>query len=373
MQNSPHILFIGDASSVHLQRWLVWFKSQGYKISVAGKTQPTDPNIPFIQLDVNTTKNKFFTLFTILKGVQKVRRYCRMASVDVINCHFTNFNGWIGAFSGFQPCIQTIWGSDVMVDKGVIEGLFNAFAWSRASTITVHSQYMADTLVRKLPRVKSKIQIVRWGVEQRFFATPAESSNLKSELDLNDKIVVFCPRSIQPIYNITTIIKSIALLVEKNRNIQLLLTSHNADPAYFSLVKDEIEKLNISQHVKILPSIPYNDIPDYYRISNIVISLSRSEGLPISVLESMATGAPVIVGDIPQIKELSQNSECLTVPLDQPGAIASAMDDLLLQSSTKKAEVAERAKKTARLWDFPTALNQMAEIFQSSAPEMPRP
>ncbi len=49
------------------------------------------------------------------------------------------------------------------------------------------------------------------------------------------------------------------------------------------------------------------ELPDYYRASDIVVSMAGSEGFPNTLLEAMGCEAPILVGDIPQVRELLKN------------------------------------------------------------------
>ena len=44
-------------------------------------------------------------------------------------------------------------------------------------------------------------------------------------------------------------------------------------------------------------------MPYYYSAADVMISLSSNDSLPNTMLEAMACGCPVIMGDIPQIRE----------------------------------------------------------------------
>jgi len=64
----------------------------------------------------------------------------------------------------------------------------------------------------------------------------------------------------------------------------------------------EAAKLGLSDHVDFLP--PRTDPQPYYRGLDIYVNTSLHEGLPLSVLEAMACGKPIVaarVGGIPEV------------------------------------------------------------------------
>lgn len=42
-------------------------------------------------------------------------------------------------------------------------------------------------------------------------------------------------------------------------------------------------------------------MPDYYACADVMVSISSHDSLPNCMLEAMACGIPVVMGDIPQI------------------------------------------------------------------------
>ena len=68
------------------------------------------------------------------------------------------------------------------------------------------------------------------------------------------------------------------------------------------------------------------DIPAILRASDLFVLPSVSEGLPISIMEAMAAGLPVVATDVGGIAELVEEGKTgLLVPSRQPGALASAL------------------------------------------------
>ena len=112
----------------------------------------------------------------------------------------------------------------------------------------------------------------------------------------------------------------------------------------FEKVKALMEKLHLKNNVKLLGWI-VGDEKDYYlRRAQLFILTSYDEGLPISLLEAMSYGLPVIttpVGGIPEV--VDDGVEGFIVQPGDVDAIAEALTKLL--SST---ELCERMGKAGR-------------------------
>lgn len=97
-----------------------------------------------------------------------------------------------------------------------------------------------------------------------------------------------------------------------------------------------IRKLNLENAVLLVGN--QNDVAPYLKCSDIYVSSSLVEGLPLSILEGMACGLPVIankVGGIPDIVNEGENG--LLVELNDRKAFIEAMLSLANDNSKIKA------------------------------------
>src|SRR5262249_55305 len=98
--------------------------------------------------------------------------------------------------------------------------------------------------------------------------------------------------------------------------------------------KTQLEKqhtrLKLSSSVKFLGPLSHDKVIDHYAAADVFILPSRREGIPVSVMEAMALGVPVIAPRVTGVPELVNHEyNGLLVSPGNPEAIAQALIDLI--------------------------------------------
>jgi glycosyltransferase involved in cell wall biosynthesis len=79
-----------------------------------------------------------------------------------------------------------------------------------------------------------------------------------------------------------------------------------------------------------------SDVSGFMRDIDIAVLCSDSEGLPLSVLEAMASGLPVVGTDVGGMRDLIEGGECGWIC--PPGSVTALASALLAAASTKTSE-----------------------------------
>lgn len=113
----------------------------------------------------------------------------------------------------------------------------------------------------------------------------------------NKKVVLYVGRII-PRKGIEYLIKSIEIVTKKRSDILFLLIG---DGEYKQTAEQLCEEIGVSDNVLFLNDLSDEYLFSYYKLSDIFILPSLSEGLPTTILEAMYFNKPVISTDIPGI------------------------------------------------------------------------
>jgi glycosyltransferase involved in cell wall biosynthesis len=112
-------------------------------------------------------------------------------------------------------------------------------------------------------------------------------------------------------------------------------------------LETEARQLGLASSVEFLGE--RNDIPDLIRSSDLFVLSTRSEGLPMSVLEAMAAGLPVVASEVGGIPELVDAETGVLVPPEDPAALSTAVERLLADQGLRaRLGAAGRARAEER-------------------------
>jgi glycosyltransferase involved in cell wall biosynthesis len=116
----------------------------------------------------------------------------------------------------------------------------------------------------------------------------------------------------------------------------------------------EIRDLGLDGDVRLLGE--RNDVPDLLAGADAFVLSSASEGMPISVLEAMASGLPVVATRVGGVPELVADGETgFLVPPGEPQALADALGRLLADRALRQRlgdAGLERVRRSFDLGEF---------------------
>ncbi|MEI8395424.1 MAG: glycosyltransferase family 4 protein [Rhodospirillaceae bacterium] len=134
---------------------------------------------------------------------------------------------------------------------------------------------------------------------------------------------------------VPVLIEAYRLLRARNIPVRLLLVG-TPDPENPTSVLES----TLRARVAALPGLEWRgaveDVRTVWAEAHIAVLPSRREGLPKSLMEAAACGRPLVATDVPGCREIARAGEnALTVPPDDPAALAAALEKLICDSSLR--------------------------------------
>lgn len=332
------ILFISNPNSIHTRRWVSWFALHGHEVCVVGDTRLVQPWSEMMVIDLPARFNAPALRWPV--WAVWIRQIVRRWQPEVLHAHRVSSAGWLGAASGFHPLVVTPWGTDLYQhpQRSRLARWLAEYTMHRADLVTADSEDLCQLAVR-FGADAEHTHFIQWGVDTALFRPGIATSQLRQRLDLGTRPVLLSLRGVQPIYNLDIIIASLPSVLARFPDTVLVLRDYNSDPVTKDRLQKQISELGLDNSVRWVGAVSqYQDSVDIYRLAQVAISVPISDSTPISVLEAMACGAPVIASDLPSLREwITPGENGLLVPVGDAEALAQAIVDLLASPQRQAA------------------------------------
>jgi glycosyltransferase involved in cell wall biosynthesis len=364
------LAFLGDPGSIHTQRWLGFFVERGHDVHllVPDKDRIPDDLDPRIRVHRFRAWPKLHVRgLGVAVTALTLRLALRAVRPDILHAHYLTRYGWAARLSGFRPYVITVWGSDVFVTPrtSAVAARWAPRVLANAACVTAVSADLARAAV-ELGAPQDRTVIVQFGVDSEQFAPGPAPAALRTSLGLAGRRVVLSPRGLRPMYRHEVAIEAAALLPD---DVSLLLVAWQPDPEYLARLKALVAERGLGARVRFVESIPHGAMADYYRLADVVVSLPTTDAFPVTALECMACGVPIVMGDVPSAREgLGAVDPEAVVPGDDPVAVAAALRTRLDLSPAARADLAARLRHAAiERGDVSRNLLEMESMYRKLA------
>lgn len=215
-----------------------------------------------------------------------------------------------------------------------------------AATVISVSRHLAETAI-ELGAAREKIHVIPNGVDLDRFQ-PRDKQAARRELGLaKDGRIIVSVAHLGPRKGHQETVRAVAQLPE---DVRLVLvggdTSGGRDRKQLRTL---INELGIGHRVTLAGQQPYEQVPKYLNAADISVLASYREGCPNVVLESIASGTPVVATDVGAVRDMIEDGRNgKIVPPQQVAPLRDAMAELL---ENPPSAGAVRQSPAVRSWD----------------------
>ena len=222
----------------------------------------------------------------------------------------------------------------------------------RAAAITVYSEHVRRTLVRRFPAAAGKTHVIPPGVPAPFLqsTTPAQREAVRRRLLLPPRFLLFVG-DLVPRKNLPGVLKAFEQLHTQDRDLQLVLAGAyggNRAPLSLPEVARAFHRAGLPVHCP--GYVPLEYLPALYAMAEALVFPSFDEGFGLPALEAMACGCPVICSP-GGAAEVCGEAALICDPAS-PVSITEAAQALLSNPALRCTKIAAGVQRTAQFrWE----------------------
>ena len=348
--------------------YLKWFKEQGYEVHVASNG---DSDIPFADVKYNIPFERSPYKLANLKAYKQLKKIINDNSYKLIHCHtpmgsvLTRLAAKKARKNGTKV-IYTAHGFHFFKGAPIKNWLlyYPVEKWLSRYTDCLNTINDEDyeCAVKKNFKAGSIKKVNGVGIDLNKFTPQTEELKIKLreeyQFDKDDFILMYAAELNYNKHQ-DLLINVVNLLKDKIPNIKLLLAGTGKLRKQY---EEQIRAKNLQKYVKLLGL--RKDIPKLLKLSDVAVASSRREGLPVNVMEAMATGLPLVVtktrGHIDLVKH---GVNGFVVGINDIEGFANAIEKLY-KIETLRESYGKKNLELIKEYSIENVIEQMKEIYR---------
>jgi glycosyltransferase involved in cell wall biosynthesis len=228
---------------------------------------------------------------------------------------------------------------------------------------------IASQIQRKFMVDETMTSTILNGVDLK---SPARSDGekpvIRKKLGLNkDEKVIGIVANLKKIKNHIFLLRAFRELLKEYRDVKLLLIGQgfkNDPESSEQQIREYIDENELKHSVFLLGY--RSDIPEILSIMDIFCLTSVKEGLPISLIEAMAAGLPIVGTDVEGIRDaIIQNKTGFLIDINDMSGLKNALVTLL-ESDSLRQRMGHQSRRLAEgRYSMDKCINEYQDLFLS--------
>lgn len=290
-----------------------------------------------------------------------LRRVMRDFRPDVAHAHWLLPQGLIAAQAiGMVPVLVTSHGADLFGLRGALFGWLRKRVIRRVAVLSVVSRAMRQRVLVEAPGARVAVLPMGVDVGRQFCPDASERSQVE---------LLFVGRLVEK-KGLLHLIQAMPAILKSCPDTSLTVIGFG--PEQEKLESCAIE-LGLQEKIRFLGALPQQALPAYYRRASLFVAPfveadnGDQEGLGLVVAEAMACGCPVLVGDVPGVRDLIDGKTGMRVDASDHVALAAAIADLLRNNDYRRQLAAEGRAHVLQHYAWPSVVEKYAQLLETLA------
>jgi glycosyltransferase involved in cell wall biosynthesis len=243
----------------------------------------------------------------------------------------------------------------------LLTNVFRRYFWPptlrRASRIVVHTRSYGVTSGALLGR---PFEIIPSAVDIRRFSPSVGADEVRQTLGLGGKRVIAFAGRLVPHKGVDVILR---VLPDLPADVALLVVGRG--PRLTSL-RSLARRLGVEDRVRFLPSVSDEALPAHLAVADLFVfpSQNRLEGFGLAVAEAMAMGLPVVIADMPGVREVIEPGRegLLVEPMIRGDLVAKLRE--LLDDPERRRRMGRAARQRAEeRFALPVVTRELLRVY----------
>lgn len=291
-------------------------------------------------------------------------RICRRMRVDVVHAHWLFPQGLLAVFLRMVagrdlPFIVTSHGADLYALRGRVWDTVKRIVTRSATAVTAVSNVMREDLTR-LGTQAEKIHVLPMGVDLADRFTPDDTTRNPGE-------ILFVGRLVEK-KGLRHLLDAMPAILARHPGAHLTIVGFGPEE---SELKAQAKQFSIDDKVTFIGAIEQSLLPALYRRAAVFVApfveaaSGDREGLGLVTVEAIGCGCPVVVGDLPAVRDVldpTHDASMLVTPGDAH-ALADAVSAVLADPEGTRDATLRLRRRTSSLFDWSSVASRYGKLL----------
>jgi len=255
-----------------------------------------------------------------------------------------------------KPYVMYGRGSDVYLASR-FDSLLYRLALKNADAVIAQTNDMKITMNKLCNR---EIVVIPNGVDlDRFDSLSRAESRHKLNISDKDKILLFVG-SLKPVKGTRYLVEAMSIIGQKSNDIRLLVVGDGEER---QMLEGLVAKLNLSQRVSFAGQVPNEVVPQYMVAADIFVLPSLSEGFPVTFLEAIASGLPIIATKVRGTPEIVAEGENGFLVSSQDSEKLAERILFLFENRELRERMGRNNREKARRYSWEDIAKKLEQVY----------
>jgi glycosyltransferase involved in cell wall biosynthesis len=129
-------------------------------------------------------------------------------------------------------------------------------------------------------------------------------------------------------------------------------------------LEDRVRIMDISDRVHFTGMIPYHELPAYMKVADAFVTASVTEVHPLSVIEALASGLPVVGIQSPGVGDTIEDGVTGYLAPEEDLAVFTAKISRIVTDREAREKMAIKAKEISKIYSIENTTQTMIDRYQ---------
>ncbi|GAA0179416.1 glycosyltransferase family 1 protein [Clostridium sediminicola] len=256
------------------------------------------------------------------------------------------------------------------VDEKYFEKFLNVFpnTINEVDEIIAVSKFIKSQIVKHFNVDERKINVVYPGISKRFKMLPKSNSKkvCKKLYNIDEDFILYAG-SLHARKNLHILLRILKYIkkYKYTKNIKMVIAGDYIGKRneYFCKLRIMADKLGIGDSVIFTGKIHYKNMPYLYNASECFVNFSEYDGFPLSSLEAMACGIPIVSSNTLFNREVIENGGLL-VDLEDELYLKDAILEVIMHKKYRES-IIENGLVQAKKYSWNKNIKSTVKIYEN--------